>query len=161
MLYEVITLAMSPYLIIENSPSWARTNNPTVNSRVLYHWAIEENLKQKCNAFLQHISWISCNKIILSLKLINILKYNHNSLYNYLILSNHFTKTFTLNKSIHPFFETNHTRSSPRPISNSQLHALPHFHPCPIDLVVFKGSVITSYSIHYTKLYEVKYTVCP
>ena len=31
-------------------------------------------------------------------------------------------------------------RSSPRPISNSQLHALPHFHLCPIYLVVFKGS---------------------
>ena len=26
-----------------NSPSRARTYNPTVNSRVLYHWAIEEN----------------------------------------------------------------------------------------------------------------------
>ena len=25
-----------------SSPSWARTNNPTVNSRVLYHWAIED-----------------------------------------------------------------------------------------------------------------------
>ena len=31
-------------------------------------------------------------------------------------------------------------RSSPRPISSSQLHALLHFHPCPIYLVVFKGS---------------------
>ena len=30
--------------------------------------------------------------------------------------------------------------SSPRPISNSQLHALLHFHLCPIYLVVFKGS---------------------
>ena len=30
--------------------------------------------------------------------------------------------------------------SSPRPISSSQLHALLHFHPCPIYLVVFKGS---------------------
>ena len=29
--------------------------------------------------------------------------------------------------------------SSPRPISSSQLHALRHFHPCPINLVVFKG----------------------
>ena len=28
-----------------NSPSWARTNNPSVNSRMLYHWAIEEYLK--------------------------------------------------------------------------------------------------------------------
>ena len=31
-------------------------------------------------------------------------------------------------------------RSSPRPISNSQLHALLRFHLCPIYLVVFKGS---------------------
>ena len=31
-------------------------------------------------------------------------------------------------------------RLSPRPISNSQLHVLPHFHLCPIYLVVFKGS---------------------
>ena len=30
--------------------------------------------------------------------------------------------------------------SSPRPISNSQLHMLPCFHLCPIYLVVFKGS---------------------
>ena len=28
----------------------------------------------------------------------------------------------------------------PWPISNSQLHVLPHFHLCPIYLVVFKGS---------------------
>ena len=30
--------------------------------------------------------------------------------------------------------------SSPRPISNSQLHALLRFHPCPINLVVSKGT---------------------
>ena len=30
------------YELFSNSPSWARTNNPTVNSRVLCHWAIEE-----------------------------------------------------------------------------------------------------------------------
>ena len=30
--------------------------------------------------------------------------------------------------------------SSPRPISNSQLHTLLHFHLCPIYLVLFKGS---------------------
>ena len=29
--------------------------------------------------------------------------------------------------------------SSPHPISNSQLHVLPHFHLCPIYLVLFKG----------------------
>ena len=32
-----------------------------------------------------------------------------------------------------------HSWSSPRPISNSQLHVLPHVHLCPIYLVVFKG----------------------
>ena len=31
----------------------------------------------------------------------------------------------------------------PRPISNSQLHALLHFHLCPIYLVFFKGSWIS------------------
>ena len=30
--------------------------------------------------------------------------------------------------------------SSPRPISDSQLHTLPYFHLCPIYLVLFKGS---------------------
>ena len=29
--------------------------------------------------------------------------------------------------------------SSPHPISSSQLHTLPYFHLCPINLVVFKG----------------------
>ena len=33
--------------------------------------------------------------------------------------------------------------SSPRPISSSQLHTLLYFHPCPIYLVVFKGSWIS------------------
>ena len=39
-----------------------------------------------------------------------------------------------LPKSTRPFW------ISPRPISSSQLHALLHFHLCPIYLVVFKGS---------------------
>ena len=61
------------------------------------------------------------------------------------------SKPHTLNTytSYHTFFPNTtifcktfvlHFRSSPRPISNSQLHALRHFHPCPIYLVVFKGS---------------------
>ena len=29
---------------LNNSPSWVRTNDPSVNSRMLYHWAIEEYL---------------------------------------------------------------------------------------------------------------------
>ena len=35
----------SKYIFEKNSPSWARTNNPSVNSRMLYHWAIEEYKK--------------------------------------------------------------------------------------------------------------------
>ena len=41
---------------------------------------------------------------------------------------------------IHPSFFSAFSRLSPRPISNSQLHTLLHFHLCPIYLVVFKGS---------------------
>ena len=33
---------ISVSLLHLSSPSWARTNNPSVNSRMLYHWAIEE-----------------------------------------------------------------------------------------------------------------------
>ena len=38
------------------------------------------------------------------------------------------------------FLRLTASRSNPRPISNSQLHTLLHFHLCPIYLVVFKGS---------------------
>ena len=37
------------------------------------------------------------------------------------------------------FLRLTASRSNPRPISNSQLHTLLHFHLCPIYLVVFKG----------------------
>ena len=39
----------------------------------------------------------------------------------------------------------------PRPISNSQLHALRHFHPCPIYLVVFKGVYFLTNGISHLK----------
>ena len=39
--------------------------------------------------------------------------------------------------------------SSPRPISDSQLHVLPHFHLCPIYLVVFKGVYFTKNGISH------------
>jgi hypothetical protein len=38
---------------------------------------------------------------------------------------------------LHPFHLS---RSSPRPISSSQLHALQRFHLCPINLIVSQGS---------------------
>ena len=40
----------------------------------------------------------------------------------------------------HPLFFLKPSWLCPRPISNSQLHTLLHFHLCPIYLVVFKGS---------------------
>ena len=41
--------------------------------------------------------------------------------------------------------------SSPHPISNSQLHALLHFHLCPIYLVVFKGVYFFTNGISHLK----------
>src|SRR5699024_1330041 len=38
-------------------------------------------------------------------------------------------------------FQTVILRSSFRPISSSQLHTSLYFHPCPIYLIVFKGSL--------------------
>ena len=46
----------------------------------------------------------------------------------------------TYKESIHPSLSPIPLWLCPRPISNSQLHVLPHFHLCPIYLVVFKGS---------------------
>ena len=44
----------------------------------------------------------------------------------------------SLSSHLLPF--SSFSRLSPRPISNSQLHTLLHFHLCPIYLVLFKGS---------------------
>ena len=53
-------------------------------------------------------------------------------------------KWFSTSKLVPPHFcyilpASSACWSSPHPISNSQLHVLPHFHLCPIYLVVFKG----------------------
>ena len=56
---------------------------------------------------------------------------------------NIYPQNHTLYISFHPFLFPlfpKPTWLSPRPISDSQLHTLPHFHLCPIYLVVFKGS---------------------
>ena len=87
-----------------SSPSRARTYNNSVNSRVLYHWAIEDYF---------YIS-LGCDTF----------KTEH--------------KNFFL--SVKHFFLPLPSRISPRPISDIQLHTLLYFHPCPIYLVVFKGS---------------------
>ncbi len=51
-----------------------------------------------------------------------------------------YLQNFTQNPSIKPANIVRYIWSSPRSISNSQLHTLPCFHLCPIYLVVFKGS---------------------
>ena len=66
------------------------------------------------------------------------------------IEKNNTNRCCSLIPSIYPVPSKLHTKNPPfsyhlawlcpRPISNSQLHALPHFHLCPIYLVVFKGS---------------------
>ena len=56
------------------------------------------------------------------------------------IINKLYLQNFTQNPSIKPTNIIRYIWSSPRSISNSQLHTLPCFHLCPIYLVVFKGS---------------------
>ena len=70
----------------------------------------------------------------------NILSHFHRFVNNFLSFFCMYLKNCT--QTFHPNllpFPTLTFWSSPRPISSSQLHALQHFHPCPIYLVVFKG----------------------
>ena len=48
-------------------------------------------------------------------------------------------------------YSISHFWSSPQTISNSQLHVLPHFHLCPIYLVVFKGVYFLTNGISHLK----------
>ena len=50
---------------------------------------------------------------------------------------------------LHTDFRVPFSWSSLRPISNSQLHALLHFHLCPIYLVLFKGSYLLTEGISH------------
>ena len=47
-----------------NSPSWARTNNPSVNSRMLYHWAIEDHKGMCLQNRIQTINPTSFSSIL-------------------------------------------------------------------------------------------------
>ena len=130
-----------------NSPSWARTNNPSVNSRMLYHWAIEEYLKV-IHTFKTTYSLYKYQSDYLTLTLPYFRKRISRKL--------RFLDTFA--PQMYPY---SHPQPEPlpcfvlflsvrirflrvwislRPISSSQLHALLHFHLCPIYLVFFKGS---------------------
>ena len=58
-----------------------------------------------------------------------------------------FKTTYSQNQHHHPNLSL--LWLCPRPISNSQLHVLPHFHLCPIYLVVFKGVYFTKNGISH------------
>ena len=60
-----------------------------------------------------------------------------------------YLQNFTQNSSIKPANIIRYIWSSPRSISNSQLHTLPCFHLCPIYLVVFKGSYSLMWGISH------------
>ena len=93
------------------SPNRARTYNITVNSRALYHWAIEEYIRDVPSKL-------------------------HTKIYQLIYQTNPFRWAYQP-EIILPL--TLLSWSSPRSISSSPLHALPHFHSCPIHLVVSQG----------------------
>ena len=121
-------LTMEPYIqfgttnfcpIKKNSPSRARTYNNSVNSRVLYHWAIEDYFD--CFAIIKVCTFKTS--------------------YRWSDFLSSFITTYSLCSYVAwRYIKDVPQWLSPRPISNSQLHMLPCFHLCPIYLVVFKGS---------------------
>ena len=111
------------FTVLLNSPSWARTSDNTVNSRALYQLSYRGSFflffpfSFEIYLVMQSIS--SVGHVIRDALWVYLQNYIQNVPSNLLL-------TF-------PWLK-------PRPISNSQLHTLPHFHLCPIYLVVFKGS---------------------
>ena len=102
-----------------NSPSWVWTNDPPVNSRMLYRWAIEDYVdaflnpqKTRIKKTYQHYD-LTKVKSSMSWRLL-----------------------FPQNRTLNP----NTYWLSFRPISNHQLNMSPCLHLGPIYLVVFKGS---------------------
>ena len=59
--------------------------------------------------------------------------------------------TFKTTHKLSFFYSNNSLRSSFRPISNSQLHTSLCFHPCPIYLIVSKGSYVIPHGISHLK----------
>ena len=127
-----IALRMEPCFFIFKM-KWLITKNPAnadVNSRVLYHWAIEDY-----SVFLHFFFGVRpcrCSTIELSRTILwfihTIVSYSKISIPSKI----HTAKSVPLTSGL--------LWSSPRPISGSQLHTLLHFRPCPIHLVVFEGS---------------------
>ena len=152
-------LAFFPYKSIyeKSSPSRARTYNNSVNSRVLYHWAIEDYSRYLIYAhqikniplyyiyFLPHIYTNASATLKHSLKLpLLLLKvlYLQNRTLNF-IFYKHFRFPWITLVSFSNLW------LSPRPISKCQLNTLLCLHLIPIYLVVFKGSYSLSWGISH------------
>ena len=91
-----------------------------------------------------HEIYIDTSNLLLQTKK-NILIYKNVRISFFIIKSIYKGYTFkTTYKNYLHLFHSSLLWLKPRPISNSQLHALPHFHLCPIYLVVFKGSYYLS-----------------
>ena len=132
---------ISVSLLHLSSPSWARTNNPSVNSRMLYHWAIEEYLRNLFLTIVTITQSFSKNKYFAENNYKKPPDFSDG-------LSDIPSKPHT-HYIYHSILWTQPFRSSPRPISNSQLRTLLHFHLCPIYLVVFKGVYFTKNGISH------------
>ena len=143
----------------KNSPSRARTYNNSVNSRVLYHWAIEEYLSGNSPSSETRNS-PQCSTIELS-RITNefhsikgmylqnfILIIIQNTRYT-LVLRNHppdnsfaQLRPFRFSSALRLMKNLASLEKSLRSISDSQLNTLLCLHLCPINLVVFKGSYV-------------------
>ena len=119
---------LTTWLSHQNSPSRARTYNNSVNSRVLYHWAIEDYQK----VYLIIIPSKFHTELTVSSSRTRFYQHTRSARMS----PGRTSEMYSLKR----YIEDVPHWSSPRPISNSQLHMLPCFHLCPIYLVVFKGS---------------------
>ena len=89
------------------------------------------HLESRCHCLWMKLSTRNCGKTVVYT-------------FEYLISDKACSESFLL----HPA-ASSACWSSPHPISNSQLHVLPHFHLCPIYLVVFKGVYFTKNGISH------------
>ena len=126
--------------IVLNSPSRTRTYDTSVNSRMLYRLSYWGMIGVFSYTFKTSYSWnklCSTSKMVIS----NSLRFFSMSLcYANASSVSQAIQQVSLFIAFKPAFHFLRFWSSPRSISNSQLHVLLHFHLCPIYLVVFKGS---------------------
>ena len=162
MLHDAGNISYSKSLIINlNTFFYIITiiNKTVQYIRVIIHHFISVPKETKFIYYYYFFAQKNCKPCFQSLQL-SLFMYLQNHIQSFIspsisFLSYHFKLTFHGNHSCkirsgckYPPVSSTHAfpllacllRLCPRPISNSQLHALLHFHLCPIYLVVFKGS---------------------